>query len=298
MTGGMMRLICPNCGAQYEVPAEVIPEGGRDVQCSDCGHTWFQTGASDDPVLPDEAQSADTETEMDAPSGDVAGEPGATEPATLSPDMWADDFEDEAEEVDKAAPPQPPRRSLDPGVADLLREEAEREVRVRSAEGLESQQELGLESAEHDDTASRRARIARERMARIRNQDAGAEIAAGTTSAGVGAAGSRKEMLPDIEEINSTLRASSESRALETPQGTLKEGGSGFARGFFSMLLVMVILIAIYVMAPQIKDAVPGLSDAVNAYVGQIDALRVWFAGVTQDLLAWLDGMSSEANPQ
>ncbi|WP_116598431.1 zinc-ribbon domain-containing protein [Primorskyibacter marinus] len=297
-----MRLICPNCGAQYEVPAEVIPEGGRDVQCSDCGHTWFQGDATDAPVLADEMpnapEPADNDARNDASSGDAPDEPDAAASATLSPDTWADDFEDEAEEVDKAAPPQPPRRSLDPSVADLLREEAEREARVRSAEGLESQQELGLEAAQHDDAASRRARIARERMARIRNQDAGAEIAAGTTAAGVGAAGTRNAALPDIEEINSTLRAGSDAQALETPQGTLKDSGSGFARGFFAMLLLMVVLIAIYVMAPQIKDAVPGLSDAVNAYVGQIDALRIWFAGVTQDLLAWLDGMSSEANPQ
>ncbi|MGJ5621471.1 zinc-ribbon domain-containing protein, partial [Sulfitobacter sp. MF3-043] len=33
-----MRLICPNCDAQYEV----MPTDGRDVQCSNCGQTWFQ----------------------------------------------------------------------------------------------------------------------------------------------------------------------------------------------------------------------------------------------------------------
>lgn len=37
-----MRLICPNCAAQYEVDEAVIPEAGRDVQCSNCGHTWWQ----------------------------------------------------------------------------------------------------------------------------------------------------------------------------------------------------------------------------------------------------------------
>ncbi|MEL7204552.1 MAG: zinc-ribbon domain-containing protein, partial [Pseudomonadota bacterium] len=36
-----MKLTCPNCAAQYEVPDEVIPETGRDVQCSACGDTWF-----------------------------------------------------------------------------------------------------------------------------------------------------------------------------------------------------------------------------------------------------------------
>lgn len=37
-----MRLICPSCEAQYEIPDEMIPEEGRDVQCADCEHTWFQ----------------------------------------------------------------------------------------------------------------------------------------------------------------------------------------------------------------------------------------------------------------
>lgn len=37
-----MRLICPNCAAQYEIDAAVLPEKGRDVECSRCGQIWFQ----------------------------------------------------------------------------------------------------------------------------------------------------------------------------------------------------------------------------------------------------------------
>lgn len=37
-----MRLICPNCTAQYEVAEGAIPENGRDVQCANCSHIWFQ----------------------------------------------------------------------------------------------------------------------------------------------------------------------------------------------------------------------------------------------------------------
>ena len=37
-----MRLICPNCSAQYEIDATLVPDEGRDVQCSNCGHTWFE----------------------------------------------------------------------------------------------------------------------------------------------------------------------------------------------------------------------------------------------------------------
>jgi len=37
-----MRITCPNCKAQYEIADSVIPQSGRDVQCSACGTTWFQ----------------------------------------------------------------------------------------------------------------------------------------------------------------------------------------------------------------------------------------------------------------
>jgi predicted Zn finger-like uncharacterized protein len=37
-----MRLVCPNCDAKYEVPEDAIPDAGRDVQCANCSHAWFQ----------------------------------------------------------------------------------------------------------------------------------------------------------------------------------------------------------------------------------------------------------------
>lgn len=37
-----MRLGCPNCNAQYEIDDAAIPTDGREVQCSACGHGWFQ----------------------------------------------------------------------------------------------------------------------------------------------------------------------------------------------------------------------------------------------------------------
>jgi len=59
-----MRLTCPNCGAQYEVPEAAIPEAGRDVQCSACGETWVQHH----PVAA-LAAAEDNDTEPDAASG-------------------------------------------------------------------------------------------------------------------------------------------------------------------------------------------------------------------------------------
>ena len=36
-----MRLLCPKCDAEYEVADGVIPNAGRDVQCSSCDTIWF-----------------------------------------------------------------------------------------------------------------------------------------------------------------------------------------------------------------------------------------------------------------
>ncbi|WP_052176341.1 zinc-ribbon domain-containing protein, partial [Paracoccus sanguinis] len=45
-----MRLVCPRCGAQYEIDAEAIPARGRDVECSACEHVWRAYPAGFDPA--------------------------------------------------------------------------------------------------------------------------------------------------------------------------------------------------------------------------------------------------------
>ena len=37
-----MRLVCPNCKANYEIPRDAVPISGREVKCASCGHSWFQ----------------------------------------------------------------------------------------------------------------------------------------------------------------------------------------------------------------------------------------------------------------
>lgn len=45
-----MRLVCPRCGAQYEIDAEAIPARGRDVECSACEYVWRAYPAGFDPA--------------------------------------------------------------------------------------------------------------------------------------------------------------------------------------------------------------------------------------------------------
>lgn len=129
-----MRLICPNCGAQYEVPTEVIPTEGRDVQCSACSNTWFQAHPDHDAALADEVDRTSVEPVAPPPEPEPQPEPQPQMP-TLE------------------------KRELDPNVSDVLRQEAEFEAQARAAEqggGLESQPELGLESQPEDEGERRR----------------------------------------------------------------------------------------------------------------------------------------------
>ena len=89
-----MRLICPNCGAQYEVDDSLVPDEGRDVQCSNCGHGWFQLPVHLDPRLAAElddvyglatAGMADEEAEEDVRAGLHAVGGGLPEPVEQEP---------------------------------------------------------------------------------------------------------------------------------------------------------------------------------------------------------------------
>ncbi|WGW05892.1 zinc-ribbon domain-containing protein [Tropicibacter oceani] len=306
-----MRLICPNCGAQYEVPVEVIPEGGRDVQCSNCAHTWFQVHPDDDADLAEEL-----------------GKPGPAE--TWAPDEAEEDAPEpsEPEAEPEPAPQRSTKRGLDPQVAEVLREEAARERRQREAEAsaFEMQPDLGLREPDEDEQA-RRSREARARMAHIRGEDLKPEPSpppapeqapppersrrsseaalAGRSAAQATAAAaeSRRELLPDVEEINQTLRASSEPRVTDANEGRVSvddpapRKSGGFSRGFFLIVVLAAVALAVYASAPQIKEAVPQSAALLDPYVASVDALRVWLDGQVTSLMQSLDGMSSETAP-
>jgi len=269
-----MRLICPNCDAQYEVVEDVIPTEGRDVQCSNCGQTWFQPHPDHMPEATQEPEQAEEVVETD------------------------DELAEDEERVEVSSEPQ--RRELDASVADILRQEAELESRARESETLESQPELGLPDGESD--AERRSREARERMALMRGETPAAAPASGVSEAAATAAalGSRRDLLPDIEEINSTLRSSSDRQAGTGPGAgaaqtapAAKPSKSGFRRGFSLMILLAVILGAIYVFAPQIAQSVPQADPYLSGYVAQVDTARAWLDGRMTSLLIWLDMLAS-----
>lgn len=274
-----MRLICPSCGAQYEVDESVIPDGGRDVQCSNCGHAWFQHSARR--LREEAARKAAAAAEPAPPSPAPAADQGAAAvaPAPEPPTETA-----AAENAKPAAAR--PRRTLDDAVRNVLREEAERETRARMAEGtsVEMQPDLGLAAAATA-AAGRAAETPQDRVAKVGGEPHDFDEDALVPRA------ARRELLPDIEEINSTLRATSErgneAAAVDAPE-TLARRRSGFRMGFSTALLVSAALLALYVLAPGIAEKVPALEPTIASYVATVDSGRVWLDERMRSLTAAL----------
>jgi predicted Zn finger-like uncharacterized protein len=257
-----MRLICPNCDAQYEVDDAAIPPAGRDVQCSSCGHAWFQTQA--DPDRAADPNLAAPAPEWIDPDGAAQGDALTDEQPSPGPVVPEDNIG-------------PRRRGLDDSVLAVLREEAARETAVRRAEApppMEVQTDLGL-APPPPPPVPPSVLAARERFADLSSpppEDLAPEDDIAVRPA------SRRELLPDIEEINSTLRASSEPRGDTAEAGTGASGDAerrGFRGGFVLIILIAVLMWSAYAMAPRIVAAVPAAETGVQAYVAAVDRARL-----------------------
>ena len=255
------------------------------MQCSICGQTGLQQHPDQAPI-----EEAPTDRPPDLAEPDDA--PGLDEerraatPPPPPPDV-APEPEPEPEPAQTLQ-----QRSIDPDVAEILREEAARETQARAGQALETQPDLGLDSAESD--GDRRARQARERMARLRGETPTPDSTEAAATAA--AIGSRRELLPDIEEINSTLRSSGERAAEPSPEAVETDTKrSGFGRGFLLMVVLALILVAIYLFAPQIAQAVPQTDPYLSAYVAQVDVARVWLDGQVTNVLQMLDAAAVQS---
>ena len=95
-----MRLVCPKCKANYEIPRHAVPIGGREVKCDSCGHSWFQTRTK----TSNDEQLIEPQTEITK------------------------------EDTKKVASAASDQKKIDPSVIKILREEAKREIEARDQE--------------------------------------------------------------------------------------------------------------------------------------------------------------------
>lgn len=269
-----MRLICPNCSAKYDVDGTVIPDTGREVKCSSCQHVWFQepesdsyhrrtdntlrssdippTGVTPRPALSEdvanvlreeaEFESRAREEESLAAAADEQSEDAA--PELVETELVGEiDVEDHTvDPTDESAAIEEAPRNLSPSVQDWDELPAEapalEEGEVADFDEPEPEPEpeiVGYDADVSDETAE---------------QDSQQELPS--------------ELLPDIEQINSSLQSSTRSR----------RSGGGFRSGFMFSLLLIGGAVATYAYTPQIIEAWPDGEELLTSYVAQVDVWR------------------------
>ncbi|MEM1429921.1 MAG: zinc-ribbon domain-containing protein [Pseudomonadota bacterium] len=253
-----MRLTCPNCGAQYEIDATVIPEEGRDVQCSSCGHTWFQLHPElalepEEPPVEEALPRRQHDPEVMGILREEAERERAARAAERAPLESQPELEMPAPPPPRSAgamPSLPPRgRAADPLPDD--------DVAPVLGDGDPGDAGPGGEDDLHE-------------VAAISDDDRARRTAP------------RRALLPDIEEINSAIAGDPEHGDDPMPVATAnrrarearsRRMGFGIAVGIFAGFTML------YSQGMRIAAAVPAFAPALEAYVGAIDSGRIWLDG-------------------
>jgi len=246
-----MKLKCPKCKAQYEIPDVAIPDAGRDVQCANCNETWFQ--------VPPGGRAKPAE---DAPAP-AAKSPDTPPPATKSPDHPDHSVSDAkpsdpkpsgaAVTGDTSLADVPPRRELSPAVTDILRQEAAREEEARALKEKESK-------------ASSSKRRGRERLPEVPDIDV---------------SNPRLNPTPAVEE-----EAEFVFDVDINPPDIVRK--TGFKRGFSLIIMLMGMALLLYILAPDLAQKYPSLLEPLQAYVNFVNSGRIWlndmFPGLIKNL--------------
>lgn len=254
------------------------------------------TGATSDPEPDDETEPTqgveDVVRSVTAAATGADSDAGEAEDTDGSEadDPVGDDEDTETSESTSLAAAAAPRRPADAAALDILREEAERELSQRRAppsESLETQADLGLETIRNRRTPSRalRARMAHmgETPPDIEADDERVPSAQDTNKSRLVSHPDtddayeepRRDLLPDIEEINSTLKTAPAGHP--DPEASKR---SGFRIGFLLVLFLVGAAIFAYAQAPAIARALPDTEGAMITYVDQVNGLRDWIDGL------------------
>lgn len=259
-----MRLMCPNCDAEYEVDASAIPESGRDVQCSNCGHAWFQLhpdleadqsaeAALYDPppplskmgmsktILPSDldwqVESDDPEAILDAMRREARAL-GANRPARAEQSLDETFVPGQQEPV--------PKHDIDPETLRILREEAEFETAQRA-----------LDQGRTEPAATP---VVARRVARLKGIQPPAPVSAATPVASA--------RLPKIEVVSATLRADQTLPASPKPKPKMGRGG------IFVIFALALAATGTYVFSPELALKFPNMTKPLGQYVSYVDQLR------------------------
>lgn len=297
-----MRLVCPKCAAQYEVNDSAIPATGRDVQCASCGNTWFQ----------------------DHPEGHAASPETHDHRHEMREDASASD--------EKPGEPTHSTRPADRAVTDIIRDEAEREQKIRERENGSTDPAEVRETAkpgsddeteETDETApipvpadagtddgppaipglgaaARRSGDELREIVRRRQEDDDHVRERRPEADDMQPAPRPAEVhdeprIPDHAELVQTLGPTGDASRARNEESVGPAPRRGAQRaGFYLAILIALILLAIYALASQIAGAIPDAAPYLERYVSVVDQLRHGVANLFATLIKFVRNLLAQ----
>ncbi|ARO13758.1 hypothetical protein BVG79_00404 [Ketogulonicigenium robustum] len=240
-----MRLVCPNCGATYQVSGDLIPDSGRDVECSACGQSWF--------VIYPHAAGPSVESAPNAASHIVPpahlGPKSTVSPAVAEILRAEAAFEAKARIDERSAGDTPPEDVADaPPASDSDLDYAAPDV--APAVNADHAPKYRSDSTPLPPPLFRPASAAEAEAARA--AAAAARAAAATPSAA---------LVPHVAP----------------PQPPEASGaGGGFLAGLLFAGAIALTLVLLYHGAPAIVQGWPSAADYLQPYVAWVDGARLW----------------------
>lgn len=260
----MIEIVCPSCGARYQVPDESIGAEGRRVTCSNCSHKWraYRDAASEEGVDSLEREPAEQAQAVEAPVVDATPEPAETaEQAAAGGGAKSGSREEQMDAI---------RRMLD----DLKRNSedepepepaAQRTSRPEPSPRRRDDEEEELEDAETDPLKSRIAQLDKS-----------------------GRAGKASERPSNYDAAK--LRRMHEKRARRLQRAKERKRRSGaFLTGFTLVTVVAATMVGLYVLHPQIVASSPDFAPAMDEYVVTVDRYRLALDEATADWRGWVE---------
>lgn len=313
-----MELICPSCEARYAIPDGSIGEKGRQVSCMNCGNVWHAfpplvLGATQAASPSVGMQWRDPEQPGTVPQGgaprwdDVASAPPReTAPpsghgGTSDPDAGPVTFETagkaaggsaadrgsasrseqlaeiremlaEVQSEDRAAATRTPTLADEAPANDLRRPQpdsdesaprhAERAPEPPEIPEAETFDPLSDDVGDHVDPL-------RQRMQMLDNKSK---------------SGDKQGTKPTNVK---KLRRTHDRRAKQRQKAESARSGA-FLTGFLLVAIIASVMIALYLLHPQIIARVPAAEKPLTEYVATIDGLRVSVAETYEGITGWV----------
>jgi len=306
----MIEIVCPSCQARYQLPEGSIGPEGRKVSCSSCSHKWraYPEGEASSEAPPIDVSVTDVpaaEHEEPVSDGPVVDERVVDEPVTDEP----------VAEYEEPVGGEPVARP----------EEFVAEIAAAAIESTPESADFGIDTTAPSTMPPPATGDRDEQMAAIRQMlsdlkegaDAAPEMveeerpAPATSSAPArrraGDEGEGRDQLKSrIDDLSKTakavkgqpeqsgydaakLRRMHEKRAKKLQRAKERRNKSGaFITGFTLVSVVTATMVGLYVLRPQIVEAMPKMAPALNEYVVTIDRYRVEMNEFTIEWRAWL----------